>query len=152
MAYVAIALIYLGLKIWLRRMAIRMVTQDFDSAVDAMIPSAFVPWQFLGFRNVTSEEQEIAQVISVDLLRNRTNIQDIPIYDSQHVSALQDLPEYQVMRELSPGYHVVQVEANGNETRVVCRDLRTRNFGTQFGVLEVVLDPESKPVQVEFNV
>lgn len=151
-AYTAAAVLYLSVKISLRKLAIHSASQHLDSNVDAMIPSAVLPWRFLGFRNLTSASQELAQIISVDLLRNRTTSEDIPIYDAAYASDLADLPGYKVMRELSPGYHIVQVEADGNKTKIVCRDLRTRNFGTEFGVLEVVLDEKSKPIQVELNV
>jgi hypothetical protein len=52
------------------------------------------------------------------------------------------------MRELSPAYHVVSADG----TDLVCRDLRTRNFGTRFGELHLRMDGAGGPRVVAFHV
>ena len=56
--------------------------------------------------------------------------------------------DFQIMQSLSPLYHIVEV----NENNITCRDLRTRNFNTNFGRLDVVLDQEKNIVQSSLNV
>ncbi len=61
------------------------------------------------------------------------------------------LPEFQLMQELSSGYHVVESRSEDGRTTLVCRDLRTRNFGGRFGVLEVTLGPRGDVEQKIFH-
>ena len=56
------------------------------------------------------------------------------------------------MRGLSPAYHVTRVEADPGGTRLTCRDLRTRNFNTRFGEIELTLDAGGSVREMEFHV
>jgi hypothetical protein len=56
------------------------------------------------------------------------------------------------MRELSPAYHVVSASATEAGELICCRDLRTRNFKTTFGDLEILLDARRQIVQTTFHV
>jgi hypothetical protein len=62
------------------------------------------------------------------------------------------MPEFCLMREVSPEYHVVRATTEGNSTHLLCRDMRTRNFGTRFGDLEVWLDADHKITRSVFHV
>ena len=56
------------------------------------------------------------------------------------------------MRCLSPTYHVVEEQVGPDGTKLVCRDLRTRNFRTRFGQLDLLIDARSVVRQVAFHV
>ena len=71
------------------------------------------------------------------------------LHDPAWSEKLERLPAYQAMRKLSIGFEIVSVEAG---TRVVCRDLRTRNFKTEFGCLEVFVDADGTPRVTSFHV
>ena len=55
------------------------------------------------------------------------------------------------MREISSEYHVVSALPEGQGTRLLCRDMRLRNFGTRFGDLEVWLDSNRKVARSRFH-
>ena len=57
-----------------------------------------------------------------------------------------------LLRALSPAYHLVSAEPEGERTRLRCRDLRTRNFQTSFGELELVLDAQGQLQERVFHV
>ena len=65
---------------------------------------------------------------------------------------LEQIPEFQRMRTLSPLYHVVEVETRDKGVMLTCRDLRTRNFNTRFGELTVTLDAAGTLQGVSFHV
>jgi len=56
------------------------------------------------------------------------------------------LPEFRIMRALSPAYHAIheEPEPDGRGRRILCRDLRTRNFKTTFGDLEATVPPDGE--------
>jgi hypothetical protein len=76
----------------------------------------------------------------------------MPLLDDSFAEMLETLPEFQLMREVSPEYHVVAACADGPGTRLLCRDMRMRNFGTRFGDLEVWLDAKSEIIRSRFYV
>lgn len=59
-------------------------------------------------------------------------------------------PEFTLMRDISPEYHVVSASADDPGTRVLCRDIGMRNFRTRFRDLEVCLDANHQIVQSRF--
>ena len=69
-----------------------------------------------------------------------------------HARAVEQLPEFRAMRGLSPAYHVVARESDGSTIQLRCRDLRTRNFATTFGDLEVLLGEDGTVVDRTFHV
>jgi hypothetical protein len=56
------------------------------------------------------------------------------------------------MRGLSPAYHFVSAKATEAGELLACRDLRTRNFGTIYGDLEVLLDKNNGVLRTTFHV
>jgi hypothetical protein len=56
------------------------------------------------------------------------------------------------MRGLSPAYHVVSAKKTEAGELLVCRDLRTRNFGTVYGDLEVLFDKDNGLLRTTFHV
>jgi membrane-bound metal-dependent hydrolase YbcI (DUF457 family) len=129
--------------------ALRNRAQKFLYSSKSLVPSALVPWRFYGTRS-DRETVEVLQTNAVTgaqrvLARSRT-------FDGDYSSTLEALPEFRSMQELSPAYHVIQAEALGSETRLLCRDMRMRNFGTRFGDLEVWLDTNQKVLRTRFHV
>lgn len=123
-----------------RKMAQRNAPQDTIS----LIPSALVPWIYFG----SLQNQTEVTTFKLSLLTKK-------VYDKKHIQIYDhDFPQivahrdFQIMQSLSPLYHIVEV----NENNITCRDLRTRNFNTNFGRLDVVLDQEKNIVQTSLNV
>ncbi|MHC4914902.1 MAG: metal-dependent hydrolase [Planctomycetota bacterium] len=130
----AFLLAYLPLRWALRRRALAVSPAG---ALDLM-PCSFPPWVFTG----RTEEAGRARPFRVHALGGRVVWgAETEVLDDAYAAALSAVPEFRIMRELSPGYHVVSAERAGEETLLTCRDLRTRNFGGRFGRLEVVLGP-----------
>jgi len=46
---------------------------------------------------------------------------------------------------------VVSAAADGLNTRLLCRDMRVRNFGTRFGDLEVWLSANRQIIRSQFH-
>ena len=135
---------YFLTKGFLRRRAGRFV----PGAV-SILPSALWPWRFFG----TTETKDSASLFRINAITGRK--EDLACYevlDAAYAEALQQLPEFQLMRALSPAYHVVSVRPDDTGQLVLCRDLRTRNFGTTFGDLEVVLDANQTIKRFKFHV
>lgn len=135
---VAIAL-YFMFKGWLRQRALRQLPHD----VLSLIPSAFLPWLFMGYRRSAQHEVELMDynLLKGAVIKNLT----IPIFDERWAKVLEASSYFQTMRSLSAGYHVVSACAQSNgEVLVGCRDLRTRNFATTFGELDVCLDDQNR--------
>jgi hypothetical protein len=76
----------------------------------------------------------------------------VRVLDDSFAGMLEALPEFRVMREVSPEYHVVSASQDGPATRLLCRDMRMRNFGTRFGDLEVWLDANRQVTRSRFYV
>ena len=49
-------------------------------------------------------------------------------------------------------YHLIKVDTTKNGTRFEFRDLRTRNFRTRWGELNLTLDDNQHPTDIEFHV
>jgi hypothetical protein len=115
----------------------------------SLMPSALVPWRFFGF----TVSGDIVRFFQINALTGREEtIATHTVLDARYAETLRRLPEFNLMRDLSPGYHVISAVAEEPGERVKCRDLRTRNFGTTFGDLEVVLDAGRKIVSTKFHV
>lgn len=108
----------------------------------SLVPSALWPWRFYGL----SIERRRATTCTVDAwARVVSQVEVHPLCDP--LIDLERLPEYRAMQELSVGF----VPTTAEDGRVVCRDLRTRNFGTQFGRLTVNINGH-EPVVERFDV
>lgn len=131
-AWAATLLAYWVTKVLLRRRALGLAPPGTHS----LLPSALVPWEFLG----CAREADAARTFRISALTGALrDDRRVPVLDGRYADALGAVPEFAVMRSLSPGYHVVDAREEGARTLVVCRDLRTRNFATRFGGLDVVL-------------
>lgn len=115
-----------------------------------LIPCAFVPWRFLGSHQSTKHQVDLFIVNTIT--QSETPIDSMPIQSSKFESTLSDLPEFQTMRQLSPMFHVVDVEESNQGTKLICQDLRTRNFNTRFGQLDIELSPNSEVTQRKWHV
>lgn len=131
---------YWGLRGALRRRAGRLA----PAGTLSLLPSAWVPWRYYGCRRVP----EGVQTFRLSGWSGRCDHETVwPVFD-EDVDAVWTLPEAQVMRSLSPAYHAVAHDAD----RVRCEDLRTRNFDTSFGALDVTLGADGQVVAKVFHV
>ncbi|MHC4731796.1 MAG: metal-dependent hydrolase, partial [Planctomycetota bacterium] len=132
--YGALLVAYICLKGWLRRRALGRC----PPGTLALLPSALYPWRWFGCRR----EGGRVHLFQVDgRIREERTVHVLP------ADAVREVPEFRIMRELSPAYHVVERDGD----RIVCRDLRTRHFGARFGTLQVRLEPDG-PRVVHFDV
>jgi len=115
----------------------------------SLIPSGLIPWRFLGVMEGGGRVQ-MFQLNAITGHRQTLSEQDV--LDDDHVTILEHVPEFVLMRQLSPAYHVVSASGTDAGELILCRDLRTRNFGTTFGDLEVLLDSQRRVKQVHFHV
>lgn len=115
----------------------------------SLVPSALTPWRFYG----TQHQQHSISLFRVNAITGACSAMgEVPALDDTFAPTLNDVPEFRLMREVSPEYHVVSASLEGAETRVVCRDMRMRNFGTRFGDLEVWLDSNRQVARSHFYV
>ncbi len=143
--YASLLLSYLVGKGVLRRSIVGKLPKGTVSA----IPSALRPWEYiLCVRN----GNKIQHFRFNGLTEGMLLISETPIYDEEVQELLDNIPDYRTMRELSPAYHVVGVETDANGMLIHCRDLRTVNFNTEFGALEIRLGPDSSLVSTQLNV
>ena len=95
-------------------------------------------------------------MVTVELLNvldaSRSRSTTYEVMDEQVLESLHDLPEWNLMRELSPAYHVIKIEAQGNGRKITCRDLRIRNFNSRYGDLEVDVDADGRRTAMLFHV
>ncbi|MGE0711782.1 MAG: metal-dependent hydrolase [Planctomycetota bacterium] len=148
-AYAAALAGYWGLKAWLRRRAGELA----PAGTLSLLPSALVPWWFLGVAREGSE----ARLFRLDARDGRLSGEErVPVLDEElldeEYAAVAELRAFQTMRALSPAYHVVEARREAEGTRLRCRDLRTRNFATRFGELEVMIDARGAAHEVAFHV
>jgi membrane-bound metal-dependent hydrolase YbcI (DUF457 family) len=136
--------VYFGTKGMLRRRAAVIVPEAMT-----IMPSALWPWRFFG---VTEAGSCIRSVEINAITERRRTIADQVVLDATHAGFLANIPEFMLMRELSPAYHVVSTTKTETGEIVACRDLRTRNFKTTFGDLEVLLDTNKRVVRTTFHV
>ena len=144
LAFVGVLAFYLGIKGFLRRRAGRFVPEAIT-----LIPSALEPWRFFG----VIENGNCVDLFQIDAVTGKcgTLTRQI-VLDGDYAGLLANVPCFRLMRELSPAYHVVSAKRTDAGEVVVCRDLRTRNFRTTFGDLEVLLDANRRIVQTTFHV
>lgn len=143
--YAAALAAYWAIKIALRRRALRLAPQGTLS----LMPSALVPWHFLGYAREGSE----VRLFRIDARDGALAGEEwCAIHDEEWAGRIGDLPEFRIMRGLSAAYHVVEVKETPEGTRIECKDLRTRNFRTRFGDLDLLLDPRGGVLEKTFHV
>lgn len=124
-----------------------------DDNVVSMIPSALCPWVYFVCARDPDSANAVVRLFRLNALTGRrTQATEQPIFDALVRTRLETLPEFQAMAALSPAYHVVSYQPDGDRIRVACRDLRTVNFNTTFGALQVVLNAERGCISAELNV
>lgn len=115
----------------------------------SLVPSALVPWRFFK----TDRKPGAITFLRVNALTGlQTVVAQVPLLDDSFARVLEAIPEFRLMRGVSPEYHVVGASADGPGTRLLCRDMRMRNFGTRFGDLEVWLDANNQIIRSRFYV
>jgi membrane-bound metal-dependent hydrolase YbcI (DUF457 family) len=145
--YLVSLAIYFGFKGWLRKRALRQM----NPKVLSLIPSAFWPWRFMGYRR---ENEKNVQLIDYNALRRSIeNMVQVPILDDRWQDVLNASKYFQTMKQLSTGYHVVEERKQSDGGFLIrCRDLRTRNFGTTFGELEVYINSQGEIISQTLKV
>lgn len=143
----AMAAYWLG-KIALRARAARLA----PAGTLALLPSALIPWEFFGTATVDGDEAQVRTFRLSALSGSLTDDVRVAVIHGRLAEHLAALPEVQVMRDLSPAYHLVEATEIEGGTRVRCADLRTRNFGAKFGALEATVSPEGAVRDVVFHV
>jgi hypothetical protein len=118
----------------------------------SLIPSALAPWRYFGYREGGGGDGDVV-VFRLDAVTGRVDGERrIATFDEAFARSLEGLPEYRMMRELSPGYRVIDARPVDGGTRVTCRDLRVRNFGGRFGELTAVVEPGGRVAGRTFHV
>lgn len=121
----------------------------FSPKAKSLVPSALVPWRYFG----TERQGDAITFFRVSALTGtRAPLGQVQVLDDRFGAVLETLPEFHLMREVSPEYHVVGASADGAATRLLYRDMRLRNFGTRFGDLEVWLDANQQISRSRFYV
>ena len=142
--FVGLLALYVVTKGFLRRRAGTFIPEAIT-----LIPSALKPWKFFG----VIESGNCVELFQINALTgNRETLKRQVVLDTDYDGLLANAPGFRLMRELSPAYHVVSAKWTDVGEVIVCRDLRTRNFGTTFGDLEVLLDANRKIVRTTFHV
>jgi hypothetical protein len=144
-AYAAAMSVYWVFKAGLRRRAIRRS----PAGTLSLLPSALIPWEYYG---CAREGSRIRLFRIHALTGNLLDDRRVEIHDERWQGPIGEVPEFRVMKELSPAYHIVAVTPGADGTELVCKDLRTRNFNTRFGELNVFLDGAGVPRRVVFHV
>jgi membrane-bound metal-dependent hydrolase YbcI (DUF457 family) len=136
--------IYFGTKGMLRRRAGALAPEAIT-----LMPSALWPGRFFGVSG-TGKRIRLFQINAITGRQHTLANQEV--LDATHAALLAEVPEFLLMRELSPAYHVVSANQTDAGELVACRDLRTRNFKTTFGDLEVLLDANKRVIRTTFHV
>lgn len=135
---------YFGAKGMLRHCAGKQAPEALT-----LTPSALWPWRFFG----VAENGDCMRLFQINAITGRRKaLANHEVLDAAYAELLADVPEYVLMRGLSPAYHVVGLARTDAGEVVACRDLRTRNFQTTFGDLEVLLDANKRVIGTTFHV
>lgn len=138
-SYLAVLVLYWLLHAVLRTRAQRVSPADTYS----LMPSAVCPWLYFGCRPTPDGVEQFR----VNTITGRIHSVTVkPILDARYASLIENLPEFHIMRELSPAYHVVSDEVQNSGRRLTCRDLRLMNFNTTFGQLDLTLDDQGSVI------
>jgi membrane-bound metal-dependent hydrolase YbcI (DUF457 family) len=135
---------------WLFRYVLHRRAVGFLPAeLGRVIPSAMVPWRFLGYARAGDK----VQLFEIEAIGGkRKDLGELRIFDAQYRSLLNDVVEYNLMKKLSAGYFAVNMVEDEGKMKLECRDLRIRNFGGEFGRLELWFDACGKLERKRFHV
>ena len=144
-AYCAFMLGYWPFKGWLHRRALLRA----PAGTVSLIPSAALPWRFLGFLR----ENSAGRNFILNIWTRQVLLQPpFELPDEAQFPAVTNLPEFQEMRRLSPCYYIISQDRDSDGVEVICRDLRIRNFNTTFGDLRVSLNANGNRLRHKFHV
>ncbi|MBB3206914.1 membrane-bound metal-dependent hydrolase YbcI (DUF457 family) [Rhodopirellula rubra] len=149
--YLAIVVGYFGFKAWTRH----SLMQKIHPPLLSLIPSAWCPWLFYSFRHNPCGSTEL---LNANAIRGTTELADqIPGADEHWIRIAEQSEEFQIMKELSAGYKIISVQTiddppSQTAAILTCRDLRTRNFSTSFGSMEITVDSNATVSKVDWNV
>jgi len=144
--------LYLGFlsMYWGTRYALRLRAQRLALAgTKLLIPSGLLPWYFFGYLRQGDQVTLYRLNALTGSVEARRNLR---IFDSHYQDRLEQIPEFRVMRNLSPAYHVIAVEPHAPGTRVTCLDLRIQNLNTRFCELHVLFNQHGSIAKVQFFV
>ena len=144
LAFFGVLVIYIVVKGMLRKRAGSLAPDALS-----LIPSALCPWWFFG---VVNGEKRVCLFQINAINGGREALAEQEILDAAYGELLKIIPEFTLMRRLSPAYHVVSAKQTDGGTLLLCRDLRTRNFKTTFGDLELLFDAEKRVNWLKFHV
>jgi len=144
-SYAAFLAVYWALRAGLHRRAWRLAPEGTGS----LQPTPFLPWKFLGARPLEGR----LHLFDLDALSGRLSCESVrEVHDASWAGLLEQVPEYRIMRELSPLYYLEEVDSSKDARVLICRDPRHRQFDTRFGELRVELDTRGTVRRVEFHV
>ena len=145
LVYGTAMLAYWGIKLGLRHRGLRLSPPETLS----LLPSALLPWHFFG----CAPQEGSVLLFRVDVLHGCLHEEErVDVLDPRYQDVLEGVPEFATMRRLSPAYHAVERQETSDGTMLICRDLRTRNFRTRFGQLDLLIDSRNAVSQIEFHV
>ena len=118
----------------------------------SLLPSALWPWRYLGTARSGACEGAVVLFTLNGLTGAIQDRRELTPRDEAWRDVLERLPELEIMRELSPAFHVTEVTSSEGGTRLRLRDLRVRNFASRWGEVEVLVTPERTIAEVEHHV
>lgn len=134
---------------WLSKFLLRRRALSFSPPrTVSLMPSALYPWKFIG----CSQSEDRVLLFQIHSLTGEMSREEyVELLDCDH-QELMEKQEFKIMSELSPAYHIVEQDQRGTGLWLRCRDLRTRNFNTKFGELEISLDASGIVKDLVFHV
>lgn len=146
-AYGAFLLAYWAARALLHHRAKRLAPPD----TLTLLPTALWPWRYLGYAHMPGSPR--VDLFTLNALTGQSTHEDHQaLFDDQYEQLLQTIPEFRLMRELSPAYHAVAAEPVDGGQHITCTDLRTRNFGGRFGTLELTVAASGEVTEKVFHV
>lgn len=143
-AYLVLLAMYWQVRAYLRRRALRLTGER----ATEMMPTPFLPWRYMGF----GRSGGVGRTFICNALTGAiTHEQKIDLLDERYAATVAGAPEYRMMRQISPAYHVVTAVKEKDQTQLVCRDLRLRHFGGRFCQLDLMIDAKGEIVERRFH-
>jgi len=105
----------------------------------SLVPSSLTPWRFHGL----AVAGQRARLFDLNAVTGAiANDSERPLFDRRYQPWLEKVAEYRLMRDLSVGYYASDACQQDGEMTILCADLRTRNFGGRYGMLEMTFDSQ----------
>ena len=143
--YIGLLIGYWIIMLFFHRQAWKIAPVDTLS----LIPSAILPGIYYGY----TVSKDVATTFKLNIFnRLQLNKSIVPIFDIQYQAVLNKSSHYLSMRNITDGYHAVEVIREMEIDHIIFRDLCTRNFGGKFGTLELWVDIEGNIIKEVFHV